>query len=232
MHNPPTENQQFLELSLAVADVRKSLEWYRELGFVNLPVNEVRDYYYAVVGDGDFCIGLHDSEQQASGLTFVRPNLAAHVLNRMDAGEEFDHAVLGIDDFHEAVQSDPDGTLATLLEARTFSPGHERADGLAGRLHSLVIPCMRVDESLAFWQRYGFMAVESADSEHAELHMPGLIIELHAGSRGITLRFQPDDYDASVATLNSTHQLKMFSEPGLKGVELVAPEGTRLQLLQ
>jgi hypothetical protein len=62
--------------------------------------------------------------------------------------------------------------------------------------------------------------------------MPGLIIELHAGIRDISLRFQPDDYDASVATLNSTHQLKMFSEPGLKGVELVAPEGTRLQLLQ
>jgi hypothetical protein len=57
------------------------------------------------------------------------------------------------------------------------------------------------------------------------------VIELQAGTRNITLRFLPKDYDETVATLNQTHELKMFSDRDVKGVELIAPEGTRIQLL-
>jgi catechol 2,3-dioxygenase-like lactoylglutathione lyase family enzyme len=227
------EELQFLELSLPVTDVQKSLEWYRELGFIELNTSEVRQYPYAVVGDGEFCIGLHGDQLNAPGITFVRPELAGYVRTCEQSGQEFDQVALGIDDFHEALQSDPDGLQAILVEARSFSPGHD-ADHcvLAGKLASILLPCINVDDSLAFWQRFGFMAVESDDHEHAELHAPGMIIELHNGSRHLTLRFQPDDYDVAVATLNSTHDLKMFRENDLKGVELVAPEGTRIQLLQ
>ena len=166
-------------------------------------------------------------------MTFVRPNLARHVRDRQDAGEEFDLALLGIDDFHEAVQSDPDGSQAIILEARTFSSSHAADKApLCGELHSIVFPCMRVEDSLAFWQRYGFIAVESDDKDHAALHAPGLVIELHAGTRNLTIRFQPDNYDETIAALNVTHELTMFSAHDLKGVELTAPEGTRIQLVQ
>ncbi|MGI9290614.1 MAG: VOC family protein [Gammaproteobacteria bacterium] len=226
------EELQFLELSLPVADVRQSLEWYRELGFIELSTNEVRSYPYAVIGDGEFCIGLHAGLDSAA-MTFVRPDLSAYVRTCEKSGQEFDQVSLGVDDFHEALQTDPDGLLAILLEARSFSSGHaEERAGLAGRLATILLPCIRVDESLAFWQRFGFIAVESDDHEHAELHGPGLIIELHSGTRNMILRFQPDDYDVSVAKLNATHELKMFRDGDLKGVELKAPEGTRIQLLQ
>lgn len=226
------EELQFLELSLPAADVRKSLEWYRELGFIELSTNEVRSYPYAVICDGEFCIGLH-AELDAPGMTFVRPNLSAYVRSCENAGQAFDQISLGVDDFHEAWQTDPDGLQAILVEARSFSSGHaEETAGLAGRLASVVLPCIKVDDSLAFWQRFGFIAVESDDHEHAELHAPGMIIELHSGTRNMVLRFLPDDYDATVASLNATHELKMFREDDLKGVELTAPEGTRLQLLQ
>jgi catechol 2,3-dioxygenase-like lactoylglutathione lyase family enzyme len=227
------EELQFLELSLPVPDVRQSLEWYRELGFIELSTSEVRQYPYAVVGDGDFCIGLHGDQLNSPGMTFVRPELASYVRACEQSGQEFDQVALGIDDFHEALQSDPDGLQAILVEARSFSPGHDDDQSvLAGKLVSIILPCINVDDSLAFWQRFGFIAVESADHEHAELHAPGMIIELHNGSRHLTLRFQPDDYDAAVATLNATHNLKMFRENDIKGVELVAPEGTHIQLLQ
>jgi catechol 2,3-dioxygenase-like lactoylglutathione lyase family enzyme len=227
------EQLQFLELSLPVQDVRKSLGWYHELGFIELSTREVRQYPYAVVSDGDFCIGLHADQLESPGMTFVRPNLANYVRACEQAGQEFDLAALGIDDFHEALQTDPDGLQAILIEARSFSPGNDTGHALlAGKLASIVLPCRNVDDSLAFWQRYGFIAVESDDHEHAELHAPGMIIELHAGSRYMTLRFQPDDYDAAVATLNPTHELKMFNQGEIKGVELVAPEGTRIQLIQ
>jgi len=226
------EELQFLELSLPAADVRKSLEWYRDLGFIELNTSDVRQYPYAVVSDGEFCIGLH-AQLEAPGMTFVRPNLSAHVRACETAGQEFDRLALGVDDFHEALQTDPDGLQAIMIEARSFSSGHaQEAPGPAGKLATVVLPCIDVDDSLAFWQRFGFIAVESDDHEHAELHAPGMIIELHSGNRRMTLRFRPEDYDESIARLNAFHELKMFREGELKGVELSAPEGTRIQLLQ
>ena len=228
-----TEELQFLELSLPAADVRKSLECYRELGLIEHTTNDIRPYHYAVVGDGDFCIGLHGDTLASPAMTFVRPKLAGHVRTRLDAGEEFDLAALSIDDFHEAVQTDPAGSQAIMLEARTFSPSHaEDQSPLCGSLHSIVFPCMQVGDSLEFWQRYGFIAVESDDKDHAELHAPGLIIELHEGTRNLTLRFQPDDYDETIAVLNRKHELTMFSAHDVKGVELTAVEGTRIQLVK
>jgi catechol 2,3-dioxygenase-like lactoylglutathione lyase family enzyme len=232
MTDQHTAYLQFLELGLPANDVRKSLEWYRSLGLIELASNDIRPYHYAVVSDGDFCIGLHGERLTGPAMTFVQPNLAHHARAKMEAGEEYDHAVLGIDDFHETTQTDPDGSLAILLEARTFSPSHDsEMVPLAGSLERILLPCMRLDESLLFWQRYGFIAVEMDDKDHVELHAPGLVVELQAGTRNITLRFLPKDYDAAIATLNQTYELKMFSDRDVKGVELIAPEGTRIQLL-
>jgi catechol 2,3-dioxygenase-like lactoylglutathione lyase family enzyme len=226
-------DMQFLELSLPAPDVRESLDWYRGLGFAELLTNDIRQYHYAVVSDGSFCIGLHGTGMDGAGLTFVQPDLARSVRDRMEQGEEFEEANLGIDDFHEAAQRDPDGSRAILLEARTFSPSHsDEARPLTGPLHSLVLPCMRVTETLAYWQRYGFIAIESDDSAHAELHAPGLMVELHAGTRDLALRCIPGDYDAAIATLNADFELTMFSDGENKGVELRAPEGTRIQLIR
>jgi catechol 2,3-dioxygenase-like lactoylglutathione lyase family enzyme len=223
---------QFLELSLPVGDVRKSLEWYRSLGLIELATNDIRPYHYAVISDGDFCIGLHDNDLPGPGLSFIRQNLARHVLDRMDAGEEFIYAPLGEDIFHESAQTDPDGSLAIMVEARTFSPSHaEEKLPLIGRLEQIILPCLRTEELLDFWQRYGFIAVESETHDHAELHAPGLLVGLHAGTRMMTLRFQPQNYAAAVAALNQTHTLKMFYDRDVKGVELISPEGTCIQLL-
>ncbi len=227
-----TDELQFLELSLPAPDVRDSLEWYRSLGFIELSTTDVRDYPYAVVTDGHFCIGLHGSVLAAPGLTFVRPDLEKHVRSLQLEDDHFEHISLGTDEFHEAIQADPNGSLAIMLEARTFSPSHNSdTTPLTGMLDSLTLPCLHIAKSLEFWQRYGFMAVESEDSDHAELHRPGLAIELQAGTHNIMLCFQPHDYDAAVAALNRTHELKMFKHNGLKAVELTAPEGTRLLVL-
>ena len=76
------------------------------------------------------------------GLSFVRKNLASVAIDRIEAGEEFLTANLGIDDFHETIQSDPDGTHAIMLEARTFSPGHaDEQSPATGPLKNISIPC-------------------------------------------------------------------------------------------
>ncbi|MCP4000756.1 MAG: hypothetical protein GY727_07590 [Gammaproteobacteria bacterium] len=232
MTNSDLNPLQFLELCLPVSDIHKSLGWYRSLGLIELSTNDIRQYHYAVISDGDFCIGLHGSDLPGAGLSFIRPNLARHVLDKMDAGDEFIYSILGEDIFHESAQVDPDGSLAVLVEARTFSPSYaEESSPLIGSLERVILPCMHTEESLKFWQSYGFIAVESELNDYVELHTPGLLVGLHTGTRRITLRFQPQDYNAAVANLNQTHTLKCFHDQEVKGVELIAPEGTCIQLI-
>jgi hypothetical protein len=163
----------------------------------------------------------------------VRRNLARYVHDMMAAGQEFEYTNLGIDALHEARQRDRDGTLAILLEARTFSPGHTRAESLAiADLLHIALPCMDVGETLEFWQGYGFIGVENAASDTVELHTPGLTLALTAGNRQLTLRFQPTDFPGCIELLKNRYTLKTINTAFGRGAEFTAPEGTRIQLIE
>jgi hypothetical protein len=227
-----SEQLQFLELSIPAPDVQESLAWYQTLGFSELPTTDAHSRRYGVVSIGNFCIGLYGENLDSPGLTFVRRNLANYVRSRQEAGQEFEQTQLGIDAFHEARQRDPDGTLAILLEARTFSPGHTQTGLLAiGDLLNVALPCMDNGDSLRFWQGYGFIGVENSANAAVELHTPGLTLELAAGTRQLTLRLQPADFAACMRLLERNHSLKAFATGVSRGVELTAPEGTRIQFL-
>lgn len=227
-----TDHLQFLELSIPAADVQESLAWYRAIGFSELPTTEARPRQYAVISNGEICIGLHGETLDRPGLTFVRRDLAQFARSRLAAGQEFERCDLGVDEFHEVRQRDPDGLLAILLEARTFSPGHiDVGNRTIGKLLNVVLPCLDVSDSLGFWQGYGFIGVENPASGTVELHMPGLTLNLSAANRYLTLRFQPYDFDASMQELRRDHAVKAISATAGRGAEITAPEGTRIQLL-
>jgi len=214
-----------LEISIPASDVRASLEWYRALGFIELTTNDIRQYHYAVVSDGELCVGFHSQGLEQSGLSFVRPELAVLVREALAQGIEFEIARIGIDDFHEAVRSDPTGNPAVLIEGRTFSPPHENAVGTIGRLSHVALPCMDVEESLSFWESYGFIGVQGDDGDPVELHTPGLTMQLQNGVRELTLYYQNDDPGELVTTLE---RLGITARKTPFGRELRAPEGTRL----
>jgi len=232
-HRRMTQHLQFLELSIATPDVQESLAWYLELGFGELPTTDALAQHYGVVGNGQFYIGLHGAGLDAPGLTFVRRDLAEHVRAMLAVDQEFEYTNLGIDALHEARQRDRDGTLAILLEARTFSPGHTRAEPLPiGDLLHIALPCMDVGEALEFWQSYGFIGVENTASDTVELHAPGLTLALTAGNRQLTLRFQPKDFPACIELLKDRYRLKIVTAAFGRCTEFTAPEGTRIQLLE
>jgi catechol 2,3-dioxygenase-like lactoylglutathione lyase family enzyme len=228
-----TEQLHFLELSIPAPDVQESLAWYQGLGFSELPTTDALAQHYGVVSNGQFYIGLHGDGLDQPGLTFVRRNLARHVHEMVAAGQEFEQTRLGIDALHEARQRDRDGTLAILLEARTFSPGYRRTGPLAiGDLLHIALPCMDVSDALGFWQNYSFIGVENTSSGTAEMHMPGLTLALTAGNRQLTLRFQPADLPRCVDLLKNRYKLRTVETPFGGGAEFTAPEGTRIQLLR
>ncbi|MDP6437680.1 MAG: hypothetical protein QF790_10335 [Gammaproteobacteria bacterium] len=216
----------FLELSLPVQSVPESLAWYLALGFAEHETSDIRAHHYAVVSDGHFCIGLH-SDCKAAGLTFVRPDVARYARQRATEGDQFEYTKLGEDQFNEAALTDPDGTLFNIVEARTFSSaGSDKETApCTGTVDKLAFPCLRLEESIEFWQRNEFIVVESETEGMAELHSPGLTVELREGTRQVGLLFEPEDIDECIQAIAAT-DLSYNKIPD--GYELIAPEGTRL----
>ncbi len=215
----------FLEISIPSGDVQASLEWYRALGFAELTTGDIRNYHYAVVSDGELCLGLHAEGFSQSGLSFVRQELAMYVRTAQALDVEFDIARIGIDDFHEAIRHDPVGNPAVLIEARTFSPAHKNDPVIVGTLSHVALPCMDVDASLEFWEQFGFISVQGDTGQPAELHAPGLTIQLQNGTRELGLHFHNTRLEETMAGL-SVHGIDARQTPD--GLELRAPEGTRL----
>ena len=112
----------FLELGIHTPDVVESLGFYKLLGFHELEVGDVWSHKYAVVSDGEICIGLHDLPDEASpALTFVHKNVAKEARSMADHGFEFDQLQVDQDSFNQLTFRCQDGHTIKMIEARTFS---------------------------------------------------------------------------------------------------------------
>ena len=205
----------FLEFGLAGQPVAEAFEFYRSMGFQPVAVGDILEHPYAVVSDGDVCIGLHEWEREGPVLTFVRPDLSDYVraLRRQRIELEFAH--LATDEFNELGFRDPNGQLVTLLEARTFSPGswldHERS--VCGRFLEFSLATRSAGESRDFWAPLGMEVVEEGEDPHHWIRLQGrgLTVGFHESSTFVSgLTFAADDVAARIAYMKA------------KGVELTA----------
>ena len=74
---------QFLEFSISTGSLGPEHQFYRSLGFQELPAGDVLDAPYVALWDGAVTVGLHTAEFEGTKLTFVRPEL--------DAGNPMSH---------------------------------------------------------------------------------------------------------------------------------------------
>lgn len=220
----------FLEVSVPAADVLRSLNFYRALGFGELPAGDIRPWHYAVVTDGTLVVGLHGGGLDEPALCFVRPNLARQVRALEAAGLGFETCRLGEDEFHEAALRSPDGLLLLMLEARTFSPGDgiDRGSSLIGRCTEVTLDCADPATSRAFFEAAGFLE-SGSDDDTVRLDTPGLRLALRRAARpgGLALRYAEQDGDTLARAL-AARDLQPVRGPD--GRLLRAPEGTRLLL--
>jgi catechol 2,3-dioxygenase-like lactoylglutathione lyase family enzyme len=220
----------FLEISVPAADVLRSLNFYRALGFGELPAGDIRPWHYAVVTDGAIVIGLHGGGLAEPALCFVRPNLARQVHALEAAGLDFESCRLGEDEFHEATLRSPDGLLLMMIEARTFSPGAAAATGasLIGRCAEVALDCADPSRTRAFFEAAGFLEA-GGDDATTRLDYPGLRLELREAARaeGMALRYSGTDA-ATLTRRLEAQDFRISRGPG--GPLLRAPEGTRLLL--
>lgn len=220
----------FLEVSVPAADVLRSLNFYRALGFGELPAGDTRPWHYAVVTDGTLVVGLHGGGLDEPALCFVRPNLARQVRALEAAGLGFETCRLGEDEFHEAALRSPDGLLLLMLEARTFSPGDgiDRGSSLIGRCTEVTLDCADPATSRAFFETAGFLE-SGSDDDTVRLDTPGLRLALRRAARpgGLALRYAEQDGDTLARAL-AARDFQPVRGPD--GRLLRAPEGTRLLL--
>lgn len=226
----------FLEFSVQCGDVLESLGFYKALGFTELEIGDTWTHKYAVVSDGDICIGLHGREFDSPTITFVHRELAAHARSMTDHGFEF--TVLRIDEdvFNELTFADRDGNLISMIEARTFSPAADDLRGsVCGRFFELTLPTRDAMRAGLFWAPLAPKILNVR--EEPTTHMRFLAGDVSLGlSESIALDapslcFKCENREA----LNEAIErfgLKHRKFPGFEGAfsVLQAPEGTRLYL--
>src|SRR5829696_3548979 len=110
----------FLEYSVAARPLAASFEFFRSLGFASIPVGDTLPDPYVAFFDGAITVGLHDRQQAAPQLTFVRPGLRDYARPLRRLGVELINTHLRDNEFHSISFNDPGGQEIVLIEARTF----------------------------------------------------------------------------------------------------------------
>lgn len=232
----------FLEVSLHAPAIRESLDFYEALGFVQATVGETWSHPYAVVTDGRLFLGLHASAAPSPTLTFVLPELVRALEHLRDLGVEFERECLGDDVFNEAVFRDPAGIAVRVIEARTFSP--PQLEGAVattcGYFSELGVPVRESDAARDFWEALGFVALEESLRPFARTQLTSdrlnLALYRTRAFRSPTLTFEDDHMAERIARLRDrgfavTDEMPDSLDDSSNAV-LVAPEGTRLLLMQ
>lgn len=224
----------FIELGLSTERILESIGFYEDLGFQQLSTGDTWKHPYAVVSDGDLCIGLHEIELPAPLMTFVLANLAGELNELRSRGMRIRHARTGDDDFNEIIFTGPDGHHVRMIEARTFSPPHfDGGISLCGAFREITLPVRDLEVSRASWQRLDFEELDSSDdpNPHSWLRGNGVVIGLH----------QSNDIDQLALSFMASNLNRRLEKLSLKGVTpeaagppgvstLISPEGLPILL--
>jgi hypothetical protein len=226
----------FLEFSVCTPDILESLRFYKSLGFSELEIGEVWPHRFAVVSDGDLCIGLHDRTFDAPALTFVNQELAKRARAMSDRGFDFSFLKIADDEFNQLGFKDRDGNAIAMIEARTFSPpGDEVGDSVCGQWFEVTLPARDAMTASIFWAPLAPKVLRAREepTTHTRFEAGGMSLGV---SESIALQqtslcFKCADRDVIAATVER-HGLRHHDFPGFEGafVALEAPEGTMLYL--
>jgi len=227
----------FLEFGIHTPDIIESLGFYKLLGFHELEVGDMWEHKYAVISDGELCIGLHDlPEADGPTVTFVHEDLAREARSMSDHGFDFHAMQLGEDKFNELALRCRDGHVIKMIEARTFSQPDEGADNsLCGRWFELTLPVKDSMRGGRFWAPLApeLLRVREEPTTHMRFNAGGMSLGLSESIAlsGPALCFRCDDKEAVWIGL-AQHGFEHKEFPGFEGafMSMTAPEGTDLFL--
>lgn len=158
-------------MSVPTEDIRGSIAFYEQLGFVQAQTGDAWPHPYAVMTDGRIALGLHQAPDWQASLTYVHERIARRAQELEASGLELKFAHITDDRFNELGVLAPSGQLIRLVEARTYSPAAmpPEASGCGSFVH-VSLPVADRDTARAFWESLGFVALEPC--EHPYAHLP------------------------------------------------------------
>jgi hypothetical protein len=232
----------FLEISVHAPEIRESLAFYESLGFVQAPVGEAFPYPYAVVTDGRLFLGLHGKDMKSPGLTFVMPRLMQGIEQLAARGIELEDLQLGNEVFNRASFRDPSGQCVNVVEARTFSPPQFETQPATtcGYFSEYGLPAREQAPMRLFWEALGFVAWDEQPEPFARTAITSdhlnLALYRSRAFRQPVLTFEDRDMRERLARLKErgcrlSDEMPDSLDESCNAI-LVAPEGTRLLLLQ
>lgn len=232
----------FLEISVHAPDILESLAFYESLGFKQLQVNETWPHPYAAVTDGRVTLGLHQQSSKSPTLTFVKADLGRHLEPLRAMNVEFELEKLGSEEFNEVIFSDPYGQRIRIIEARTFSPLDISPTYLSscGYFVEYGMPVKDFAAGITFWEQVGLIAMEqdAAVFDRVSLTSDYLNLGLHRSRalRHPVLVFEDEHMGPRLQSLKDrdfslNDEMPDTLDDSTNAV-LVAPEGTRLLLMQ
>lgn len=232
----------FLEISLYAPAIRDSLEFYESLGFVQAPVGEAFNHPYAVVTDGRLFLGLHGQPMPSPALSFVMPKLMHGIDQLEQLGIELEDLKLGNEVFNRVSFRDPSGQCVNVFEARTFSPPQFEAQPATtcGYFSEFGLPAREQGPMRVFWESLGFVAWEETAEPFARTAITSdhLNLSLYRSRafRQPLLTFEDRDMRERLARLKERgfqlcDEMPDSLDESCNAI-LIAPEGTRLLLLQ
>ncbi|HEY0940672.1 MAG TPA: hypothetical protein VGE08_11290 [Steroidobacter sp.] len=232
----------FLEISVHAPEIRESLAFYESLGFVQAPVGEAFPYPYAVVTDGRLFLGLHGQGMTSPALTFVMPRLMRGIEQLEDMGIELEDLQLGNEVFNRASFRDPSGQCVNVVEARTFSPPQFETHPATtcGYFSEYGLPAREQAPMRHFWEALGFVAWDEQPEPFARTAITSdhlnLALYRSRAFRQPVLTFEDRDMRERLARLKErgcrlSDEMPDSLDESCNAI-LVAPEGTRLLLLQ
>jgi hypothetical protein len=232
----------FLEISVHAPEIRESLAFYESLGFVQAPVGETFNHPYAVVTDGRLFLGLHGRPLRSPALTFVMPRLMQGMEQLEQLGIKFEDMQLGNEVFNRLSFRDPSGQCVNVFEARTFSPPQFESQPATtcGYFTEYGLPAREQGPMRVFWEALGFVAWDEQPEPFARTAITSDYLNLalyrSRGLRHPVLTFEDRDMRERLVQLKERgYQLSDEMPDSLDescNAILIAPEGTRLLLLQ
>jgi len=226
----------FLEFGVQTPDIIESLGFYKLLGFHELEVGEMWTHKYAVVSDGELCIGLHDRELDGPALTFVHQEIAKQARSMADHGFDFKLLQLDEDAFNELAFACNDEHLISMIEARTFSrPDDDAGNSLCGSWFETTLPVRDALRAGRFWAPLApeLLRVREEPTTHMRFNAGGMSLGLSESIAltGPSLCFRCDNREKVWIAL-AKHGFVHKEFPGFEGafMSVRAPEGTELFL--
>jgi len=229
---------QYLEFSVHTPDIIESIAFYNTLGFSELESGDVWPHKYAVVSDGELCIGLHDRELEESTLTFVHRDLAKHARAMSDHGFDFNLLKIDTDVFNELGLRDRDGNMISMIEARTFTPPDEDVErSICGKWFELSLPAKDAMRAGRFWAPLAPAMIELREepTPHLRFDAAGMPLGLseHNALKDPSPCFVCDDLSSVLADVER-HGLNIDTNPRYESsfVSMESPEGTTLYIFE